>query len=162
MILQQTNKILSHGLTIAIGADHRGVKLKSFLIQLLSSSTQSKKNITLVDVGCSNPEYCDYPKYAIAVVQEIISQRADCGILICGTGAGVAITANRFDKIYAALAFNVETARLAREHDNANILVLPADYVTLDQAFEMTSAWLDAKFISGKYQNRLTMIDNIK
>ena len=92
----------------------------------------------------------------------MLSGTAQHGILICGTGAGMVIAANRYASIYATLVWNKEVARLAIEHDNVNVLVFPADYVTEQQSFDMIDAWLSGTFLGGKYQLRIDMIDAIK
>ena len=84
---------------------------------------------------------------------------AECGVLLCGSGVGMAIAANRFMHIYAALVWNCETAARAKEEDNANILVLPADYITPVQACNMVEAWLNAQFLHDRYQKRIDQID---
>ena len=144
---------------IAIGVDHRGVALKNYL--LANVKKHQDQEIFWIDVGCSDEKYCDYPSYAIEVCKRIRTGEAELGILACGTGIGMAIAANRFSGIYAALSWNEEVARLAREHDKANILVLPSDYVSHEQAVGMIHAWLSAQFLAGKYQRRIDIIDQI-
>jgi ribose 5-phosphate isomerase B len=143
---------------IAIGADHRGYIIKTYLKE---NEELYNTHIDWIDVGCSNGDYCDYPPYAIDVAQLIQNKEVDLGILICGTGIGMAITANRFINVYAGLVCNVDAARLARQHDNVNVLVLPADFISNEDASQMVSAWMSAEFLAGKYQNRLDMIDAI-
>ena len=136
---------------IAIGADHRGYELKQFLIEV--------PDIEWVDVGTDSDERTDYPLYVPPVVDALYAKTVDYGVLICGTGVGMSIVANRYKHIYAALAWNVDVARLSKEDDNSNVLVLPADFVTQDQARDMLSAWLEAKFKSGEYEDRLALFD---
>lgn len=144
---------------IAIGADHRGFQLKNGIQQALTKFGEDKK-IQWVDVGCFSAECCDYPLDAQQVVQAMRNGEAELGVLLCGTGAGMAITANRFAGIYASLVWTPELARLARQHDNANILVLPADYVIKEQAVAMIQAWLEASFEGGRHQRRIDEIDS--
>ena len=125
---------------IAVGADHRGFAMKAHLQDTLAKHDGS--SIEWVDVGCMNDQYCDYPIYAMEVAKLMRDGAVDHGILICATGIGMDITANRFSGIYAGLAWNSEVARLAREHDNVNVLVLPSDFVSNDQAVAMIQAWL--------------------
>lgn len=144
-------------LKIAIGADHRGYEQKSIIQHGVTLDT---RRIDWIDVGCFNAERTDYPPFAYDVVMSIKSGRAELGILLCGTGAGMAIAANRFAKIYAALAWDVQTAIRAREEDNANVLVLPSDYISAELAIEMVDAWLNAKFLDNRYEKRVEMIDS--
>jgi len=142
---------------IAIGADHRGAVQKKII--------QDKFNVKdidvqWIDVGCATSEpHCEYPTYARLVCEALQSKKAVAGILLCGSGAGIAIAANRFKEIYAALVWDQETARLAKEHDGANVLVLGSDFVSDEQAVKMVAAWLTAEFKGGRYQRRIDMID---
>ena len=139
-------------ITIAIGADHRGYELKQALQAQL-------KTITWLNMGAHSIERTDYPVYAHAVVKEMLTHKAELGILICGTGIGMSIAANRHPGIYAALAWSSGIAIRAKEEDYANILVLPSDYVTVEQAIGMIKAWLAAKPKEGRYKERIGMID---
>jgi sugar-phosphate isomerases, RpiB/LacA/LacB family len=145
-------------MNIAIGADHRGVLAKNE-IQRSIGEVVGDKQVRWVDVGCFSDAYCDYPIFAQQVVMAIRNGTADLGVLVCGTGAGMAIAANRFAGIYAALVWTNDLARKAREHDNANILVLPADYITAEQATAMVKVWLAASFEGGRHQNRIDEIN---
>lgn len=137
---------------ISIGSDHKGIELKSKIIQ-------NFKDIDWLDVGTNDFNRTDYPIYAKRVVQNIISNRSEFGILICGSGVGMSIAANRTKKIYAALCWNPQVASAARCDDMANVLVLPADYITLELAVDIIKAWLDARFKGGHYKARLDMTD---
>lgn len=141
---------------IAIGADHRGFVLKEFLVHC---HRVREHTITWIDVGTNSSESADYPAYAFKVVHKVRTGEADMGILLCGTGLGMSIAANRFKKIYAALAWNAEIARRARQEDGANILVLPADYLASEQVLEIVSVWLSSSFLGGHYQKRLHEVD---
>lgn len=143
-------------IVIAIGTDHRGYVLKEFIKTL---SVLGNKNITWLDVGCFSSERCDYPPFAKAVVHKILNKEAQYGILLCGSGIGVAIVANRFKYIYAGLVWNETIARQAREDDNCNVIALPADYITPEQIHSLLEAWLTAEFKEGRYAHRLAMID---
>lgn len=140
---------------IAIGSDHRGFDLKSYLIQMFPEHEW-------LDVGAHDAQRSDYPRFAFDVCQELMEGRAERGILLCGSGIGMSIAANRVRGIYAALCWNEDVARLATEHDGANILVLPSDFVIPEQARAMVIAWLTAEFRGGRYQERLESIDNEK
>lgn len=139
---------------ISIGADHRGFALKKAIIDHFSQYTWN-------DVGAYSSERSDYPIYAKAVSLEILRGDVVCGILICGSGIGVSIAANKFKGIYAALCWSVEIAKRAKEHDGANILILPSDFITQEEAFAMIEVWLNATFKEGRYRERLKMIDTM-
>ncbi len=144
---------------IAIGTDHRGFELKNGIKQKITHDDKGNE-IQWGDVGCFSAESCDYPVEAKYVVDAIQSGDAQLGILLCGTGVGMAIAANRFSGIYAALVWDVTTARLAREHDVANVLVLPADFITHDQAYVMINTWLSSQFEGGRHKRRIDQIDS--
>ena len=138
---------------ITIGSDHRGYDLKESVKNVF-------RDIDWIDVGASDAtERTDYPIFAKPVCENILAGKAEWGILMCGSGVGMSIAANRYKKIYAALCWNEVVAKQAREHDGANVLVLPADFVDVEQASEIVKAWLFATFNGGRYQERLDMID---
>jgi ribose 5-phosphate isomerase B len=143
-------------LKIAIGSDHRGYTHKAVIQQSVSIDIQP---IEWLEVGAFDDQRSDYPPFAYAVVDAMKKGNAEYGILLCGSGAGMAIAANRFDKIYAAVVWDVVTAQRAKEEDNANILVLPADYCTPKESVEMVLAWLTAQFLDNRYEKRVQMID---
>jgi len=143
-------------LKIAIGSDHRGYMHKAVIQQSVSLDMQP---IEWLDCGAFNEQRTDYPPFAYDVVNAMHKGDAHYGILLCGSGAGMAIAANRFDKIYAALVWNVITAQRAKEEDNANILVLPADYCSPKESVEMVITWLNAQFLDNRYEKRIEMID---
>lgn len=138
---------------LAIGADHRGYELKQEI-------QKEMPQIAWHDVGTNSIERTDYPIFAHAVVRELLNGTVSGGVLLCGTGVGMAIAANRHPGIYAALACSIDIAVRAKEEDYANILVLPADYVTVAQAVEMIKAWLKAQHKEGRYKERIIAIDN--
>ena len=137
---------------LAIGSDHRGYALKTYLQKALPQHQW-------LDVGAHHEQRSDYPDFATQVCQALLQGDVERGILICGSGIGMAIAANRMPGIYAALCWNEVVARLASEHDGANILVLPSDFVTHEQALAIVQAWLGATFRGGRYQERLDRID---
>lgn len=143
-------------LKIAIGSDHRGYIYKAVIQQGVSLET---KRIEWIDVGCFSQERTDYPIFAYEVVQAIKTGKADRGILLCGSGIGMAVAANRFSKIYAAVVWDTLTAARAKEEDNANVLSLPTDFITPEQSVEMVIVWLNAQFLGDRYQKRIEMID---
>ncbi len=137
---------------ISIGADHRGFLLKQAIIKRLL-------DISWLDVGTDSTARTDYPIYAQRVCRDLTEKKADLGILICGSGVGICIAANRYKGIYAALCWNSDVARMAKEDDGANVLVLPADFISEQEAFAIINAWLKASFKAGVYQKRLALID---
>ena len=121
---------------VAIGSDHGGVELKAELVKALSSAYE------MTDFGPADTTSCDYPDYAIAVAKAVASGTADFGILICRSGIGMSMTANRFQNVRAAVCANVETAKVTRQHNGANVLCLGADAVAADLALEIAKAFL--------------------
>lgn len=136
---------------IAIGTDHRGVALKNYLMSAIT-------DVDWLDQGAFSQERTDYPIYARLVVSALLTKQADAGVLLCGSGVGMSIAANRFDGIYAALVWNEDVARSSKEHDNANIIVLPADFIQAEDAVAMIRAWKKSCFLGGRYQERVDMI----
>ena len=138
---------------IAIGADHQGFDQKEFI----------KNNMSLpvewVDVGTTDTQRTDYPKYAKRVAELIQKKEVDYGILLCATGIGMAIAANRFAGIYAGLVWNEEIALLAKEDDNVNVLVIPSAFVSTDRLIPIITGWIEADFKGARYQERLNTID---
>jgi ribose 5-phosphate isomerase B len=143
-------------ITMVIGADHHGFAYKEYIKQQLTMLSQP---IAWYDVGARSDEHSDYPLFAHQVAHAIVHGKAEFGVLLCGTGVGMAIAANRHKGIYAALAWNEEVAQLSRQHDHANVLVLPADYISADQAVAMIRVWLQAEPLSDEHKRRVAMID---
>lgn len=139
---------------ITIGSDHRGFRLKQSLITHFT-------DVDWLDVGTDNQKRTDYPVFAQLLCDHILKKHANLGILICGSGVGMAIAANRYKKIYAALCFEPEIARIAREDDGINVLVLPSDFVDEIDAIPIVKAWFEAEFKGEHYQERLDMVDLI-
>jgi RpiB/LacA/LacB family sugar-phosphate isomerase len=139
---------------ITIGSDHRGFGLKEIIKKHFSDTEW-------VDVGTTDSEQrVDYPVFAKSVCKNVLEKTADLGILICGSGVGMSIAANRFPKIYAALCWNTEVACAAKNHDSANVLILPADFVANDEAVEIVQTWLKSEFLGDRYLDRLKIIDS--
>ena len=138
---------------IVIGSDHAGFEYKEAIKQYLV-----KNNVEIIDVGTHSTESCDYPDYAHAAAREIESGNVGVGILICGSANGVAITANKHQEIRAALCWQNEIASLARLHNDANIICLPARFVTIDEAEEMVHTFLTTEFEGGRHQKRVEKI----
>jgi ribose 5-phosphate isomerase B len=144
---------------IAIGADHRGFYLKQFLIQSNMIQERLSYPVKWIDVGTHTQERVDYPCFAVAVCDAILDKQADLGVLICGTGLGMAIAANRFKGIYAGVFWNPEIARLGRQDDNINVAVLPADFIDQLQTIEIVVTWLESSFKEDHYAQRLAIVD---
>jgi ribose 5-phosphate isomerase B len=138
-------------ISIAIGADHAGFEYKELLTQFL-------KSYNLKDFGTYNANSVDYPDFAHPVASAVEKGQFNFGILICGSANGVAITANKHQGIRAAICWTEELARLARQHNDANILCIPARFVSTDAAKEITAAFLDAKFEGGRHADRVNKI----
>lgn len=135
---------------IAIASDHGGFELKQILIERVQHWGHSVE-----DLGCHSKDSVDYPPYAEALCQRIIAGSSEAGILLCGTGIGMSIAANRDRRIRAALCHDGYTARLSREHNNANILCLGARVVGAGVAEEIVKIWLTTDFAGGRHQQRI-------
>jgi len=135
---------------IAIGADHAGFEYKSVLIDLLQN-----KGLQVKDFGTHSKDSVDYPDFAHPVASAVESGEAGCGILICGSANGVAITANKHQGIRAAICWQNEIAQLARQHNNANIICIPARFVSTPQAEEMVNLFLTTAFEGGRHEKRV-------
>lgn len=136
---------------IVIAADHGGFELKELLKRSIASGEHE-----ILDVGCFSNDSVDYPDFAEKAVSAILKGECQVGILICGTGIGMSIAANRYRSIRAANCSNVFTARMSREHNNANILCLGARVIEADTAVEMVRVWLDTTFSGGRHQRRIS------
>lgn len=138
---------------IAIGGDHAGFTYKQAMIEMLRNEGHE-----LMDFGPGSDASVDYPDHAHPLAISVEKGETDLGILICGSGNGVAITANKHQGIRAALCWNEELGSLARQHNNANVLCLPARFVDLALAKKIVHAFLSAKFEGGRHQNRVDKI----
>ncbi len=138
---------------VALGCDHRGWRLKEQLKVYLQ-----KSGYQVIDKGTFTTERVDYPDFAFAVAQSVSKGQASRGILICATGIGMAIAANKLPGIRAALCLNRKMARLSREHNNANILCLGADLVSYPLARAITRVFLKTAFAGGRHRQRLKKI----
>ena len=142
---------------IAIGSDHGGYKLKEEIKKYLD-----ELEIKYKDFGTDSEERTDYPIYAKEVAKSIQSKECELGILICRTGFGMAIVANKFKGIRCAACYDETTVKQAKEHSNINVLAIPADYTSISKAVNMIRTWLAAEFLKGRYEDRLQMIDDIE
>lgn len=138
---------------VAIGADHAGFEYKEQIVAFFKS-----KNIACKDFGTYSTDSADYPDFAHPVSEAVESGEAAFGILVCGSGNGVAITANKHQDIRAALCWQTDLAKLARQHNNANVLCLPQRFVSLQDALEMTDAFMNTEFEGGRHEKRVGKI----
>ena len=139
--------------SFVIASDHRGVALKSEIVGLLKS-----KGLQVKDLGTNSEASVDYPDYALKAAQAVAKGEASQGIVICHSGIGVSISANKVKGIRAALCQTVEQAELARKHTNANILALPAGFVNSELAKKIVTKWLVSEFQGGRRQGRIGKI----
>ena len=139
--------------TIGLACDHTGFEYKEFIKKRLE-----QRGLTYKDFGAYSTERSDYPDFAHELVKAIESNELEMGIALCGTGNGMAITLNKFKSVRAGLAWNEEIARLVSAHNKANILVIPARFVTPDEVSKMIDAYLDAPFEGGRHLERLNKI----
>lgn len=138
---------------VAIGADHAGFEYKTLIADLLQT-----KGFQIKDFGAYSTDSVDYPDFAHPVANAVESGEAACGILICGSANGVAITANKHQGVRAAICWQSDLAKLAREHNNANIICIPARFVSTLVAEEMVNIFLATAFEGGRHQNRVQKI----
>lgn len=136
--------------TVALGSDHAGVALKAALKQALEAAGHPT-----LDLGTDGPESVDYPDFADAVAAAVLAGRARFGLLVCGTGIGISIAANRHPGIRCALAHDVTGARLSREHNDANILALGARVIGPEVALDATRTFLATPFAGGRHERRV-------
>jgi len=139
---------------IPVGADHAGYALKERLVSELR-----RLGYEPLDLGTHSTESTDYPEYAHEVAARVEHHDAERGVLLCGTGLGMAYAANRHPGVRAAVAWSPEVARLAREHNDANVLVLPARFVSPEDGLEILRTWLATEFAGGRHARRIAKID---
>ncbi len=140
--------------TIAIASDHAGYELKSFLLSELQNL-----GFRLIDLGTYNADKSvDYPDFAKKLAKNIIAKKSDFGVLICGSGVGISIAANRFKEIRAALCGNIKSAKLARNHNDANVICLGARSLKNQMALKIVNAFLNADFDGGRHQKRVAKL----
>ncbi len=139
--------------SIGLASDHRGVQLKRELIDFLKS-----KGVSVTDFGPNSDTSVDYPDYAIRVAEAVSRGEVKQGIVICHTGIGVSVSANKVKGVRAALCHNPEQGELARRHTDANVLALPAGFIDSKQAKVIVERWLSAKFEHGRHEQRIEKI----
>ena len=138
---------------IALGADHGGYELKCHLLKYLED-----KNIEVKDFGCFSEDSVDYPDIAKEVCESINEKECECGILVCGTGIGISIAANKIDGIRAAHCHDVYSAEMTKRHNNSNVLCMGGRVIGRELAFKIIDAWLGAEFEGGRHQTRIDKI----
>ena len=144
-------------MNIAIGSDHGGFKLKQKIIEFLKKNKHQVK-----DFGTYSEDSCDYPEFAYRVAKYVGRSRSRRGILVCKSGIGNSIVANKAKGVRAALCHNIKTAKLSRQHNDANILVLGAFFVDSRKAKSMIKVWLKTKFEGGRHLRRVKQIERIE
>lgn len=138
---------------LAIGCDHGGFELKNHIIMHLK-----ERKIDFKDFGTYDENSCDYPDIAEKVCTSITSGESENGILVCGTGIGMSIAANKIPGIRAALCGDVYSAKMTKQHNNSNVICLGGRVIGRELAFMIVDAWLDAEFLGGRHQNRIDKI----
>jgi ribose 5-phosphate isomerase B len=142
--------------TIALGADHAGFELKEALKAWLIDA-----GYHVLDFGTHSPESVDYPDYAAQVAEAVADHKVERGVLVCGTGIGMAIVANKMPGVRAALCSDLYTARMSREHNDANVLTLGGRLMGQEMALDILRMWLETEFLGGRHQRRVDKIDEI-
>jgi len=140
---------------IGICSDHAGFEYKTRLISYLLG-----KGYELVNFGTDSEQSCDYPDFANRLAEAVADGSVDAGIALCGTGNGMAITLNHHPKVRAGLAWNTEVGTLVKQHNNANVLVMPARFISYRMAVAIVKAWLQTSFEGGRHQRRIDKIPN--
>lgn len=141
---------------IAVASDHGGFALKNIVKAHLI-----ERGFKVVDLGTDSEASVDYPVYGKACGEAVISDKADVGIVVCGTGIGISIAANKVKGIRCGLCTSVEMAKLTKQHNNANILALGGRTTAPDLAVEIVDAWLDTEFEGGRHERRTAMLDEM-
>ena len=140
-----------------IASDHAGLEMKDEL-----KSCLVELGFEVEDLGTDSSDSVDYPDYGVALAEKVSVGEAENGVLVCGSGVGMSIVANKFPNVRAALVSSTETARLSKEHNNANVLVIGGRMVSAGLAKEMVKAWIEAEFEGGRHQRRLDKIREIE
>ncbi len=138
---------------ISISSDHAGFELKESIKKFLI-----KNKFLILDLGPTDDRSVDYPDYAKKLAKNIISKKSDTGILVCGSGIGMAMSANRFKKIRAAVCYNAKSAKLSRSHNNANIIAIGSRLINKNLAFKLVMIFLKTKFDGGRHKRRINKI----
>lgn len=144
---------LLNEIKIGMASDHAGVELKQYLLDFLK-----EKGCDVSDFGTNSIESCDYPDFAHPLAEAVEQNKCDYGIAICGSGNGISMTLNKHQQVRAALCWDTPLAELARQHNDANILSLPARFISTEKAVEMVLAFFSTDFEGGRHQNRVDKI----
>lgn len=142
---------------IAIGCDHGGISLKDSIVNYLE-----ERGVQIEDFGTFGTESVDYPDFAYKVARSVVDGKADKGILMCGTGIGISIAANKVNGIRCALCHNTDTAKLTAMHNNSNVLAMGGRVIDADTAVNIVKAWLDTPFEGGRHITRINKISEIE
>ncbi len=142
---------------IAVGCDHGGIVLKESVI-----STLKRLGAEVVDLGCYSTESVDYPEYGLKVANAVASGECEAGVIMCGTGIGISIAANKVKGIRAAVVTNEYMAKLTKNHNNANIIALGGRVITPEEAEKIVETWYTAEYEGGRHQRRLDIISRIE
>ena len=142
---------------IFIGSDHAGFSLKELFKKILI-----EKGLDIFDAGCFGPDSVDYPDFGFSVAEKVSTGIAERGILICGSGIGMSIVANKFPRVRAALCFDEEMARMSRLHNDSNILVLAGRWTDVPKAERILAVWLETAFEGGRHARRLEKITELE
>lgn len=148
---------MSEDKIIAVGCDHGGYELKEYLVEELKNM-----DYRILDMGTNGPESVDYPEFAAKVAKAILNGDASKGVLVCGTGIGISMAANRFRGIRAALCTSVEMAELTRLHNNSNIIAMGGRTTSNELALEMLKTFLNTEYEGGRHDRRVNDIDNVE
>jgi len=142
---------------VSIGSDHRGFEAKNKVLQFVQTL-----GYDVTDAGTASAESVDYPDYAAAVARQVAEKQADCGILICSTGIGMAIAANKVPGVRAATCWNELTAEYSRQHNDTNVLCLSADHLSPNVTERVVELWLKTEFEGGRHARRIEKIDKLE
>jgi ribose 5-phosphate isomerase B len=140
-------------MTISIGNDHAGPEYKKAIVQYLQANGHQ-----IINHGTDAFESVDYPDFGHPVAYDIETKKADLGIVICGSGNGIAMTVNKHQEVRAALCWTKEIAELARQHNNANVISIPARFTSIEQAVQMVEVFIETPFEGGRHANRVKKI----
>ena len=146
-------------MNISIGSDHAGYDLKLKIKEYLQSIDKPFDRIMVNDRGTYLNESCDYPDYAHLVADDVVNKKSKFGILICGSGNGINMSANKWRDIRSALCWEPEIAKLSRQHNDANILTLPGRYISVEKAIECVDIFMNTQFDGGRHQKRINKIN---
>ncbi|MDE5756433.1 MAG: ribose 5-phosphate isomerase B [Clostridia bacterium] len=142
---------------IAIGCDHGGINLKPTVIKVLENN-----GVEIIDMGCNDTKSVDYPDYALKVAEAVSKGEVDKGIILCGTGIGISIAANKVKGVRAAVCHDLFTAQMCAQHNDANILSMGGRIVSEELAGQMVEVWLDTPFEGGRHTGRVAKISEIE